>query len=126
MDLDQRTDKEVALELARRLRAWRIDPRGAGLSQRELSRRTGVGDTPIKRFEKTGGLGLNNFIALLRGLGLLDRLEDLVPDPSTPSPMELLEASRRAPAARKRAPRTPGKSTRKAPGRKTARAARRG
>jgi transcriptional regulator with XRE-family HTH domain len=104
MSIDHLTDKEIALELARRLRAWRVDPRGAGLTQAELSRRSGVGVTPLKRFEKTGGIGLNNLIGMLRALGLLERLESLVPEPSAAGPLELLEASRRAPPERKRAP----------------------
>jgi transcriptional regulator with XRE-family HTH domain len=103
--IDHLSDKEIARELARRLRAWRVDPRGAGLTQQELARRSGVGTTPLKRFEKTGGVTLNNLIGMLRAMGLLDRLEALVPEPSTPSPMELLSASRAEPKPRTRAPR---------------------
>lgn len=77
------------------------------MTQVELSRRSGVGLTPLKRFEKTGGTTLSNLIALFRGLGLLDQLEDLVPDPDTPGPLELLEAERaRLKRRRQRAPRT--------------------
>lgn len=100
------SDSEVARDVAIRLRAWRVDPRGAGLSQADLARRSGVGVTPLKRFEKTGGATLGNLIGILRGLGLLDRLETLVPDAASPSPMELLEAGRNVKPPRKRAPRT--------------------
>ena len=100
------SDSEVARDIASRLRAWRVDPRGAGISQAHLARRSGVGVTPLKRFEKTGGATLRNLIGILRGLGLLDRLETLVPDPASPSPMELLEAARHVKPPRKRAPRT--------------------
>ena len=100
------TDGEVARDLAVRLRAWRVDPRGAGISQVALARRSGVGVTPLKRFEKTGGTTLGNLIGILRGLGLLDRLEALVPDPASPGPMELLEAVRGMKPPRTRAPRT--------------------
>lgn len=98
------SDKEVALDLARRVRAWRSNPRGAGMTQEELVRRSGVGLTPLKRFEKTGGATLNNLIGMLRAMGLLDRLEDLIPEPSTPTPLELLQASLENPP-RRRAPR---------------------
>jgi transcriptional regulator with XRE-family HTH domain len=118
MKIDNLTDKEIALELARRLRAWRVDPRGAGLTQAELARRGGVGITPLKRFEKTGGIGLNNLIGMLRALGLLDRLETLVPEPSAPGPLELLKASRLATPERQRAPRTRRSTKAKEPGRK--------
>ena len=93
------------MRLARRLRAWRMDPRGAGVTQVELARKSGVGVTPLKRFEKTGGITLRNLVALLRGLGLLDRLEQLMPQHEAPGPLELLQSSREAPGPRRRAPR---------------------
>jgi hypothetical protein len=101
----QETNKEVARTLARQLRAYRVSPRGAAMTQLELSKRSGIGLTPLKRFEATGGITLHNFIAILRALGLLERLIELVPAPETPSPMELLKASKMAP--RLRAPRQP-------------------
>jgi hypothetical protein len=104
MDLGTLSDTEVAAWLARRLKTWRIDPKGAALSASELSRRSGMGLTPLRRFEKTGGITLRNLIGLLRAQGLLERLEQLVPEPATPSPMELLKAQR-AVRTRQRAPR---------------------
>ena len=104
MDLGTLSDTEVAAWLAQRFKRWRIDPKGAGLSASELSRRSGMGLTPLRRFEKTGGITLRNLIGLLRAHGLLDRLENLVPEPATPSPMELLN-SQRGVRTRQRAPR---------------------
>ena len=98
------TDRELAQRFAHDLRAWRVSPRGAAMTQAELSSRSGVGLTPLKRFEKTGGITLNNLVALLRTLNLLDRLSDLIPRPESPSPLELLEADR-AEMPRQRAPR---------------------
>lgn len=106
MSLDHLTDKEVALHIAQRLRAWRIEPDAAGMTLDELSRRSGMGLTPLKRFEKTGGITLRNLIALMRAMGLLDRLEALIPTPEGPGPLDLLEAERSKPV-RKRAPRRP-------------------
>ena len=74
------------------------------MTQEELSRRSGVGLTPLKRFEKTGGTTLSSLVAMLRALDLLDRLEDLIPDPDSPGPLEILEAERARPK-RQRAPR---------------------
>jgi hypothetical protein len=74
------------------------------MTQEELVRRSGIGLTPLKRFERTGGITLNNLIGILRAMGLLDRLEDLVPEPSTATPLELLHASRKN-SLRQRAPR---------------------
>jgi Helix-turn-helix. len=106
MNLSQCSNAEIALTLAQSLRKWRIEPSGAGMTQEELSRRSGASLTSIKRFEKTGSITLGNLIALMRALGLLDRLEELIPSPDVPGPLELLERQRKAAsAARERAPR---------------------
>lgn len=104
MGLDHLTNEEVALQLAQQLRAWRIDPDAAGMTLDELSQRSGMGLTPLKRFEKTGGITLRNLIALMRAMGLLDRLGELVPTPEGPGPLDLLEAEQAKPV-RQRAPR---------------------
>ncbi len=103
-ELSHLTDKEIGLRIAGQLRAWRIDPRGAGMTLDELSRRSGMGLTPLRRFEKTGGITLRNLIALMRAMGMLDRLVDLIPAVEVESPMEILERERRS-KPRKRAPR---------------------
>lgn len=100
----QLTDREIAAALAKRLQRWRIDPRGAAISASELAKRSGMGLTPLRRFEKTGGITLRNLVALMRAMGLLERLESLVPDPASASPLEILEAER-AQRPRQRAPR---------------------
>lgn len=104
MNIGHLTDKEIALRLAQAFRAWRVDPNGAAMTQANLALRSGVGLTPLKRFEKTGGITLNNLVALLRALDLLDGLEGLIPKPETPGPLDLLETER-AEARRQRAPR---------------------
>jgi hypothetical protein len=100
----QLTDREIAAAIAKQLRRWRVDPKGAAMSASELARRSGMGLTPLRRFEKTGGITLRNLIALMRTMGLLERLEGLVPDPTTSSPMDILQAER-AKRPRQRAPR---------------------
>jgi hypothetical protein len=105
MILKHLTNQEIAQRLAQSLRAWRVSPNGAGMTQAELSRLSGVGLTPLKRFEKTGGTTLSNLVAIFRALDLLDRLEELVPAPDAPGPLELL-ATDRAKTPRQRAPRS--------------------
>jgi hypothetical protein len=104
MSLNNLTNKEIAERLARAIKAWRISPQGAAMSQVELAHKSGIGLTPLKRFEKTGAITLRNLVALLRTLNLLDGLETLVPEPDTPGPLALL-AAEKARAQRKRAPR---------------------
>ena len=75
------------------------------MSQVDLAHKSGIGLTPLKRFEKTGAITLRNLVALLRALNLLDRLETLVPEPDAPGPLALLAAEQKR-THRKRAPRT--------------------
>lgn len=108
MDLYQLTNDEVAQRIATAAKAWRISPQGVGLSQAELSRLSGIGLTPLKRFEKTGAITLRNLIAILRAMGLLENLDSLLPDPDSPGPLEILAAEqKRLKQVRKRAPRQP-------------------
>jgi len=106
MSLSHLTDSEIALRLAGAIRAWRVSPEGAGMTQTALAEKSGVGTTSLKRFEKTGAITLRNLIAILRALGLVDRLEDLVPQPDSPGPLAMLQAER-ARQQRQRAPRRP-------------------
>jgi transcriptional regulator with XRE-family HTH domain len=98
------TDSEIARRLAAAIRTWRQSPEGAAMTQADLARKSGVGTTSLKRFEKTGAITLRNLIAILRALGLVDRLEELVPDPDSPGPLAMLRAER-ARRPRQRAPR---------------------
>jgi len=101
------TNQEIALQLARSIRAWRVSPTGAGMTQTNLALKSGIGLTPLKRFEKTGATTLHNLIAILRAMDLLDGLENLVPDAGTPGPLEILETEKKkAKLRRKRAPRS--------------------
>jgi len=104
MSLYHLTNTEIAERLAQAIRAWRVSPQGAALSQVELAHKSGIGLTPLKRFEKTGAITLRNLVALLRALNLLDGLETLVPPPDAPGPLALLAAERKR-TQRKRAPR---------------------
>ena len=108
------SNTEIAARLAGELRAWRVSPSGAGFSQVELARRSGVGLTPLKRFEKTGAITLRNLIAILRALNLLDGLQALVPAPDDPGPLAIL-ASERQRSQRLRARRTKKTSPTPAP-----------
>ncbi len=110
MTLHHLSNTEISLRLAKSVRAWRVSPEGAGISQVDLARRSGIGLTPLKRFEKTGAITLRNLVALLRALDLLDGLDTLIPDISNPGPLALLEAQKKR-LQRIRAPRTRTKRT---------------
>jgi len=99
----QLTDREIAARIGEAAAALAIDPQGAAISASELAKRSGMGLTPLRRFEKTGGITLRNLIALMRAMGLLERLEGLVAG-SHPEPMDILQAEQ-AKRTRQRAPR---------------------
>jgi transcriptional regulator with XRE-family HTH domain len=100
------TDSEILREVARSLKGWRMAFYGAAMTQDELAEHAGVSISSIKRFEKSGQITLKNFIAIMRSMRLLDNFADLIPDPDSPGPLELLEAQqKRLKLTRKRAPR---------------------
>jgi hypothetical protein len=105
MSLQSLSNVEIAQRLGQAFKAWRMSPQGAALSQVELAHKSGIGLTPLKRFEKTGAITLRNLVALLRALDLLAGLEALVPEPDLPGPLALLAAEQKR-TQRRRAPRT--------------------
>lgn len=101
------TNDELAAQLAASLRAWRVSPNGAAMTQADLAQKSGIGLTPLKRFEKTGAITLRNLIAILRALDLLDGLHNLVPDADSPGPLDVLAAAqKKSDRVRQRAPRS--------------------
>ena len=107
MDTYRMTNDEVAAKFAETLRAWRVSPNGAAMTQADLAHKSGVGLTPLKRFEKTGAITLRNLISILRSMDLLDGLLAVVPDADSPSPLDVLaEAQKKAKQGRQRAPRS--------------------
>ncbi|HKH78614.1 MAG TPA: helix-turn-helix transcriptional regulator, partial [Solirubrobacteraceae bacterium] len=79
------TDESVLSELGARLERVRLE---RNLTQRELAARAGVAYKAIQRIEAGESVKLTSLIRVLRGLELLDALDQLVPEP-TPSPIEL-------------------------------------
>jgi transcriptional regulator with XRE-family HTH domain len=94
----QLTDAAVLAELGRRLARTRLD---GNITQAELGEEAGVGIATVQRLESGRPVTSASLIRVLRVLGLLDALEQLVPEPA-PSPVELLklQGKRRRRAAR--------------------------
>lgn len=95
------TDEAVLSELGARLERTRLE---RNLSQRELAGEAGVERKAVQRIEAGEPVKLTSFIRVLRALGLLDALDQLVPEPLA-SPIELLKLHgkrrRRASGARR-------------------------
>jgi transcriptional regulator with XRE-family HTH domain len=81
------TDETVLAELGRRLERTRLE---RNLTQRELAAEAGVERKAVQRIEAGESVKLTSSIRVLRALGLLDTLDQLLPEP-VPSPMELLK-----------------------------------
>ncbi len=81
------TDESALSELGMRLERIRLE---RNLTQRQLAAEAGVAYKAIQRIEAGESVKLTSFIRVLRGLGLLAALDQLVPEP-TPSPIELLK-----------------------------------
>jgi transcriptional regulator with XRE-family HTH domain len=99
------TDEAVLAELGARLERVRLE---RNLTQRDLAAAAGVQRKVIQRIEGGAPVNLTSAIRILRALGLLDALEELVPEP-TPSPIDLLKLH--------------GKSRKRASGRRSKRGA---
>lgn len=107
----QLTDEAVLRELGSRLVGARIEK---NLTQAALAEQAGVSKRTVERLE-SGQVAtqLSGFLRVCRALGLLERLETLLPEP-VPGPMAQLKQAgrkRRRATGKKTAPGTPAKWT---------------
>ena len=74
-----KSDYSIAAELGVRFKNYRV---ALHKTQAEVARQCGISVMTLVRFENGKGqsLRLNNLLALLRALQLLERVENLVPD----------------------------------------------
>lgn len=85
------TNNDILLLLAKRLKDYRL---AARMSQKELAEQSGVGQATISHFEQGVNLNLtlNNYISLLRVLGLERRIEEVMPElPMPPMALQKIE-----------------------------------
>lgn len=92
---DSLTNADIIKLLAQRVKEYRL---AARMSQRELAAKSGVSYTTVSHFEQgvNTNLTLNNFISLLRPLGMEPRLCELLPELPLP-PMALREINKLIP-----------------------------
>jgi transcriptional regulator with XRE-family HTH domain len=86
------TDESILRELGDRLSGARLEQ---NMTQAALAERAGVSKRTVERLE-SGEVAtqLSGFVRVCRALGLVERLELLVPEPA-PSPMAMLRLQRR-------------------------------
>ncbi len=85
--LSLKTEHETIRELRENLRRHRL---ALGWRQADLARRSGVGIVTLRRFERTGRVGLPVLIKLLVTLGLSDRFLAALPK-AAPAPRDIDE-----------------------------------
>lgn len=86
------TNQDIITLLCQRLKEYRL---AARISQKEMAERSGVGLATISHLEQgvNRNLTLNNFISLLRVVGMEQRLFDLLPELPMP-PMALKQINK--------------------------------
>lgn len=92
---DYISNRDILEVLSVRMKEYRL---AARISQRELAEKSGVSYTTISHFEqgKNPNLTLNNFISLLRCIGMERKMMDLLPQLPVP-PMALREINKLIP-----------------------------
>jgi transcriptional regulator with XRE-family HTH domain len=83
------TDDAVLEELGVRLARVRLD---LELTQRELATEAGIGAATVKRLESGRAVGSDTLVRVLRAVGRLGAVEELVPQ-AVPRPLEQLTAA---------------------------------
>lgn len=85
------TDETVLIEFGQRISSRRI---GLNMTQATLAKNAGLSKRTIERIEDGASAQILSIIKILRVLGLLNNLDQLIPE-STPEPMELLKRKRK-------------------------------
>ncbi len=83
-DLYEYSTPEIVQLLGRRFKDYRLR---SNLTQKEVSERSGVGLTTIHKFENgtAGNLSLSTFVLLLKVVGEVNALADILPElPESP------------------------------------------
>ena len=88
---DRMTDEGVLEQLGERLSRYRLN---RNVTQADLATEAGVHKNTVFRLEAGESTQTKNLVRVLRALGLLARLDTLVPEP-VPSPLKQLEALER-------------------------------
>lgn len=96
--LSFKSDAEIAEALAQWVAKERL---AQNLSQKDIYQRAAIASSTYKKFEQTGETSLVRFIAILRAIGRLDSLEQILSSEPKISPMQKLTGKQ--PVSRKRA-----------------------
>lgn len=73
------TNREIMSLLAKRIKEYRL---AARMSQKDIAEKSGVGLATISHFEQgvSQNMTLNNFISLMRAIGIEQRIVEMLPE----------------------------------------------
>lgn len=79
IDIYEKSNNDIAVELGRRFRSYRIALR---MTQQEIALQSGVSVITIARFERgeAHSLRMDNFLALMRVIQKLEDIAEIIPD----------------------------------------------
>lgn len=79
LDLYEKSNNDIMIDLGKRFRDYRIALR---MTQKEIACQSGVSVMTIVRFERGEGasIRLDNFISLMRSIQLLEGISECIPD----------------------------------------------
>ncbi|MDE6630330.1 MAG: helix-turn-helix domain-containing protein [Bacteroidales bacterium] len=82
LDLYERSNNDIVVDLGRRFRDYRIALR---MTQQEIASQSGISVMTIMRFERGEGatIRFDNFVALMRTIQRLEGIADCIPDMPT-------------------------------------------
>ncbi len=92
------SDNAVLVEFGKRIASSRLN---CNWTQADLANKAGVSKSTVEHIEKGQSTQLLNMVKILRALGLLNQFLGAFPEQG-PSPMELLAASRKQQASKRK------------------------
>ena len=93
--INQMRTSEIVAMLGRRFKDYRI---GCDMTQKEVSEQSGISIVTLRNFEngKLYNVTLGTFIELLRAIGFMDGIDDVLPEvPVSPYELEKIQQGKR-------------------------------
>ncbi len=94
MDFSLKSPGEILLDLSCKFKQLRLTKKW---KRSTLSKRSGVSESTLRRFEQTGKVSMENFLKLIHTMGRLDEMETLLNPPSTLSINDLEKNEKKIP-----------------------------
>jgi transcriptional regulator with XRE-family HTH domain len=94
MDFSLKSPEEILLELSCKFKKLRLTKKW---KRSTLSKRSGVPESTLRRFEQTGKVSMENFLKLIYTMGRLDEMEALLNPPSALSINDLEKNEKKIP-----------------------------